>query len=196
MADAALILPGGRELKLAQPLTIGRAEGNALVLDDARVSRNHAVVHRCDGRWCVEDCGSFNGTYLNGVRAPARTPQPLHHCDRIVVGAVALVFAQKAQSTDPDATVELKPQEEGDPALLSPFQQQVVKCLCATWVESGSLDSVPSNREIAERLGTPGAEAAVKAALRRVYGKAGLTGLPAQAKRRQLCRVARRRGWL
>lgn len=196
VADAVLILPGDREVKLDRPLTIGRDPASALVFKDARVSRDHALVHRCDGRWCVEDRGSFNGTYVNGVRVPARSPQPLRHCDRIVVGAVPLLFAQVGQVVDPHATEELKPLGETDPALLSPFQLQVVRCLCATWINTGSLASVPSNREIAERLGTPEAEGAVKAALRRVYRKAGLTDLPAQEKRRQLCRVARQRGWL
>jgi pSer/pThr/pTyr-binding forkhead associated (FHA) protein len=194
--DAALLLPGGREVKLAQPLTIGRGAGNALVLDDATVSRDHAVVRRCDGRWCIEDRGSFNGTFVNGVRAPARTPQPLRHCDRIAVGAVPLVFTSTEHVADPNATLELKPGRETDPAVLSPFQLQVVKELCASWIETGNLDSLPSNREIAEQLGTPEGEATVKAALRRVYRKAGLTGLPAQAKRRRLCRVARQRGWV
>ena len=34
------------------------------------------------------------------------------------------------------------------------------------------------------------------AALRRIYTKAGLSALPAHAKRRALCRVARQRGWI
>jgi hypothetical protein len=36
----------------------------------------------------------------------------------------------------------------------------------------------------------------VKAALRRVYAKAGVSVLPAHAKRRALCRIARQRGWI
>jgi predicted component of type VI protein secretion system len=144
----------------------------------------------------LEDRGSFNGTYVNGVRMPPRIPQPLRHYDRIRIGAVALVFMEEGQTIDPYTTIGLRPGLESDAAILSPFQLQVVKCLCADWVDHGSLDSVPSNRDIAERLGTPNAEPAVKAALRRAYGKAGLTDLPPQAKRRQLCRIARQRGWI
>jgi DNA-binding CsgD family transcriptional regulator len=55
---------------------------------------------------------------------------------------------------------------------------------------------LPSNEEIAARLGTPGATETVKAALRRAYAKAGLTGQPAHVKRRTLCRAARQRGWI
>ena len=67
----------------------------------------------------------------------------------------------------------------GPPALtrpLSPFQRQVVEALCAGWLAGGSLDDLPTNDEIAARLGTPGATETVKAALRRAYAKAGLDG--------------------
>jgi hypothetical protein len=36
----------------------------------------------------------------------------------------------------------------------------------------------------------------VKAALRRIYAKAGLSEQAAHAKRRALCRVARQKGWV
>jgi hypothetical protein len=196
MAKAAVILADGRELELVSPLTIGRSEKSVLMIDDATVSRRHAVLELLDDRWCIEDCGSFNGTFVNGVRMPPRVPQPLRHCDRIRVGAVPMVFAQPEQLADPDTTIELKPEPRTDAAVLSPFQLQVVECLCAGWIEGKPLDAVPSNREIAAALGTPNAEPAVKAALRRVYGKAGLTHLGAHAKRRQLCRLARQRGWI
>ena len=84
----------------------------------------------------------------------------------------------------------------GDPAVLSPYQLQVVHCLCAPWLAGEGLESMPSNAQIAEGLGTPDAQGAVKAALRRAYSKAGLTHLPAQEKRRRLCPVARQRGWI
>ena len=59
-----------------------------------------------------------------------------------------------------------------------------------------SLETLPSNEEIAAQLGTPGATGTVKAALRRIYAKAGLSDQPAHAKRRSLCRVARQNGWI
>jgi hypothetical protein len=81
-------------------------------------------------------------------------------------------------------------------AQLSPFQRQVVQCLCGPWLAGASLERLPSNEQIAAQLGTPGATGTVKAALRRIYAKAGLSGEPAHAKRRALCRVARQRGWV
>jgi hypothetical protein len=60
------------------PLTIGRAPQNDLALaDDEFASAKHARVEpRRDGVW-VEDIGSTNGTYLNGIRlARARKLTP------------------------------------------------------------------------------------------------------------------------
>lgn len=49
---------------------IGRAEGNAIRLDDSRVSGLHAELRRerSTGRLEIEDQGSSNGTYVNGSR--------------------------------------------------------------------------------------------------------------------------------
>ena len=58
------------------------------------------------------------------------------------------------------------------------------------------LETLPSNQEIAAELGRPGATVTVKAALRRIYAKAGISDQPAHAKRRALCRIARQRGWV
>jgi pSer/pThr/pTyr-binding forkhead associated (FHA) protein len=48
-----------------------------------KISREHAVISFEDGRWFVEDRGSYNGTYLNGNRLPASARHPLHHADRL-----------------------------------------------------------------------------------------------------------------
>jgi pSer/pThr/pTyr-binding forkhead associated (FHA) protein len=193
---ATLILSDGSERDVGQGLTIGRADENDVVLDDATVSRHHARLVESGDRWFVEDRGSFNGTLLNGVRVQPGTRLPLRHGDRLTFGSQAVVFSWPAGVADVDRTRAL---EQVPPPLtrpLSPFQQQVVRCLCAPWLAGGTLDDLPSNDEIAATLGTPGATEAVKAALRRAYAKAGLTAGSPYAKRRALCRVARQRGWI
>ena len=60
----------GREVLLnAAPVTVGRASQNDLGLDgDEFASARHARFEpRRDGVW-VEDVGSTNGTYVNGVK--------------------------------------------------------------------------------------------------------------------------------
>ncbi len=197
MASAAvLILSDGSERTLAAELTIGRAEDNELVLDRPTVSRHHALVIEEGDRWFLEDRGSFNGTFLNGSRIQAGMKVPLRHGDRIGLGAESVVFSAPGSLVDSDVTRAL---QTGPPALtrpLSPFQRQVVEALCAGWLAGGSLDDLPTNDEIAARLGTPGATETVKAALRRAYAKAGLTEGSPYAKRRALCKIARQRGWI
>lgn len=194
--SAALILPGGRELRLAGDVSVGRDPDNDLPLNARTVSRRHALLTASDDRWFVEDRGSFNGTYLNGARIQPGVRLPLRHGDRIAFGSETVVFSDASQAVDPELTTPLA---DSPPALarpLSPFQKQVVQVLCGAWLGGASLDDLPSNDEIAARLGTPGATETVKAALRRAYSKAGLTTGPPYAKRRALCKIARQRGWI
>ena len=194
--DIWLTFPDGTEHELTEPLTVGRGPENDLVLASTAVSRRHAAIVRREGRWYVEDRGSYNGTFLNGTRVNPGTPLPLRHADRIEIGREAILVSWPAQLRDADTTEPLEEVSPADPAQLSSFQRQVVQALCAPWLAGASLESLPSNEQIAALLGTPGATGTVKAALRRLYAKAGLSDQPAHAKRRALCRVARQRGWI
>ena len=193
-----LTLPDGTEHVLTRSsLTIGRDSENDLTFDSAAVSREHAAILQREGRWYVEDRGSTNGTFLNGTRVTPGTPLPLRHGDRIDLGDVSLVFSWPTQLADPEATAALTGlAEPADVSQLSPLQRQVVQCLCEPWLAGAGLESLPSNEQIAAMLGTPVATGTVKAALRRIYAKASLSGQPAHTKRRALCRIARQRGWL
>ena len=196
-ADIWLTFPDGTEVELKDSVSIGRGTNNDLVMESSAVSREHAAVNFQDGRWFLEDRGSFNGTYLNGTRVVPGTPLPLRHADRISIGAETLIFSWPAQSNDPDTTDPLGEEiAGGNNAQLSAFQRQVVQALCGPWLAGASLETLPSNEQIAAQLGTPGATGTVKAALRRIYAKAGLSDQPAHAKRRALCRVARQNGWI
>jgi hypothetical protein len=191
-----LTFPDGSERELTDTLAIGRDAKNEVVLESAAVSREHAAVVLRDDRWYVEDRGSFNGTYLNGTRVVPGTPLPLRHADRISVGTETFIFSWPAQVEDPDVTESLEEMSGPTGAQLSAFQRQVVQALCAPWLAGSSLETLPSNEQIAAQLGTPGATGTVKAALRRIYAKAGLSNEPAHAKRRALCRIARQNGWI
>jgi hypothetical protein len=195
-ANIWLTFPNGSEYELKDSISIGREPSNDLVMESAAVSRDHAALSFRDGRWYIEDRGSFNGTFLNGTRVVPGTPLPLRHADRISIGAETLLFSWPAQMNDPDTTEPVNEMPAGNGAQLSSFQRQVVQALCGPWLAGSSLETLPSNEEIAAKLGTPGATGTVKAALRRIYAKAGLSNEPAHAKRRALCRVARQNGWI
>ena len=57
--------------------TIGREEGNHIVVDLDNVSRRHAMIIRRQGRMFVKDLGSTNGTYLDRGKVTGPTPVPL-----------------------------------------------------------------------------------------------------------------------
>jgi pSer/pThr/pTyr-binding forkhead associated (FHA) protein len=61
-----LIRPDGAPLwlKPGAPTTIGRALDNDIVLNDASVSRHHAVIEARNGAWVIRDQGSQNGTWI------------------------------------------------------------------------------------------------------------------------------------
>jgi hypothetical protein len=191
----SLIFPDGRELPLHGSVTVGRDDDNSVVLQSRSVSRHHARLTDHEGRWFVEDRGSYNGTFVNDVRVQPGTQVPLRHADRLAFGSASLIFSSPAGDADGERTESIAPGHVYARSL-SPLQQQVVRCLCEPWLNGGGLEQLPSNEEIAAKLGTPGATETVKAALRRAYAKAGLSAGAPHAKRRALCRIARERGWI
>jgi signal transduction histidine kinase/pSer/pThr/pTyr-binding forkhead associated (FHA) protein len=68
---------------------IGRSECK-VDLGDGTVSRRHCRLIPRDGRWTLEDLGSANGTYLNGVKL--RMGQAVKRGDQIRCGSSLLVF--------------------------------------------------------------------------------------------------------
>src|SRR5213075_2443387 len=60
--------------------------------------RKHAEIVQAQGKWVLKDCGSANGTYLNGVRV--ERDHPLRGGDRIRLGDTELVFETSEHNTD------------------------------------------------------------------------------------------------
>ncbi len=80
-------LAGGR-FPIGAEMTMGRAPGCTIVVDDTYVSQLHARVFTHNGEYHVEDLGSTNGTFHNGE--PLSGPERLHPGDRIQIGNVVL----------------------------------------------------------------------------------------------------------
>jgi hypothetical protein len=74
----------GRVFPVADELTVGRAAGCGITLDDTYASQLHARVFRRDGQLLVEDLGSTNGTFLN--RTKVTGPAVMSRGDRLQVG--------------------------------------------------------------------------------------------------------------
>lgn len=78
----------GRRFSLTDELTVGRAAGCQITLDDTYVSQLHARVFARDGQHFVEDLGSTNGTYLN--RQKVSGPMVMKKGDHLQVGDTVL----------------------------------------------------------------------------------------------------------
>jgi DNA-binding response OmpR family regulator len=83
---------------------IGRSEECEYVIDDRQVSRKHAVVRRTEEGYTIEDLGSKNGTFLNGVAVTE--PTLLQDGDIIQVA-----LAVKVMYLGTDATIPLSVEE-------------------------------------------------------------------------------------
>ena len=83
--------PGEGRMLDSAPITVGRGAQNDVTLDgDDYASAKHARIEpRRDGVW-VEDVGSTNGTYLNGIKLTR--PRKLTPGDVVRVGETELRY--------------------------------------------------------------------------------------------------------
>jgi pSer/pThr/pTyr-binding forkhead associated (FHA) protein len=72
---------------------LGRSPANEIVLDDASVSRRHALLARRGDTTFVLDDRSLNGVRVNGQRV---SEAPLKDGDALVLGQVALRYVERA----------------------------------------------------------------------------------------------------
>lgn len=75
-----------RQVRLNAPFVIGRSKTADFQLEDPRMSRTHAVISKVEGAWAVRDCGSRNGTFLDGRRVHGEFV-PIDHNETLRVGA-------------------------------------------------------------------------------------------------------------
>ncbi|MDP2778413.1 MAG: FHA domain-containing protein, partial [Anaerolineales bacterium] len=98
--SAFLIVEGVRVFPLLLPVVnIGRRLENQLIIDDPRVSRNHAQLRTIKGRYVVFDLNSTGGTFVNGQRTNQIV---LYPGDVISLAGVALIFGQDNPPPRPD----------------------------------------------------------------------------------------------
>ena len=84
--------------------TIGSDPSSADIgLDDAAVSRVHAILERVGSTWLVRDLGSRNGTRLG--RKPLTGQRRLRDGEEIFVGRTRLVFRDAADARRPRTDV-------------------------------------------------------------------------------------------
>ena len=106
-------IPGSSFYLEKTEITLGRDLANDIPVPDQEISRRHArFVTRVDGVY-IEDLGSTNGTFLNGVRISS--PQRLNNGDLITLAeATVMSFEWPDQAKTP--TYSAYPQAESIPA--------------------------------------------------------------------------------
>jgi phosphoserine phosphatase RsbU/P len=92
-------LPAAKLSFTEKLITLGRSSDCTLPIRDRFLSRKHAEIYFGNGEWRLRDCGSANGTFLNGTRVQGESP--LKPGDRIVLGDSEVIFqAELPKKTD------------------------------------------------------------------------------------------------
>ncbi len=81
------------------PFTIGSRSDNDLVISDSTVSRKHAELFLKNGRVCLRDLGSLNGTLVNRV---SRSEVPLVGGEKVQFGTTVVQIEKAEQEVSDD----------------------------------------------------------------------------------------------
>lgn len=109
--NAYLIIAGDQLIPLTQSVTnLGRRSDNQIVINDRRVSRQHAQIRLSENRYTIFDLQSSGGTFVNGIRVHQ---SPLRPGDVISLAGALIVFGMetveelgKTQEYRPDSDHE------------------------------------------------------------------------------------------
>ena len=74
-------------------ITIGRVQGNDIVLPKGNISKRHSRIVLRDNKFIIVDLKSTNGTFVNGKRISS--PQVLKDSDKIYIGDFTLQLEMK-----------------------------------------------------------------------------------------------------
>ncbi len=138
---------------IGQSWVIGAEADCDIVVDRPTVSGHHCRLSRTHGGFILDDLGSSNGTFVNGVRIS--TPTNVAKGDTITLGrTVPMPWPNVFEPSKPAAdTISIGRRAENDVVLdypmVSGFHAQIVKDSAGTWIE----DLSPTN---GTALGSPG----------------------------------------
>ena len=123
-----LVLEGGRAgERITIPAgrwSIGRDAASDIMLDDAGVSRRHAVLTSAGASLTIEDAGSTNGTLVNGTRLSQE--RRLSDGDEVRMGAMAFRLEMAGGPSSP-AAVPAPHSSPADPAPSTPTRARRVR---------------------------------------------------------------------
>ena len=85
-------------------VTIGRVQGNDIVLPKGNVSKRHARIVLKDGKFIIVDLKSTNGTYVNGRKITS--PLVVKDSDKIYIGDFIVGVDEAASGAEGDGPSE------------------------------------------------------------------------------------------
>ena len=181
-APALVELPGDGKL------TIGRlASADLTIAGDDKVSRVHAELERVGDGWVVADDGlSRNGTWLRGARIAGR--RRLSDGDAIGIGESVIVYRHPDETSDRTAAAA----EETQLMPITDAQRRVLIALCRPFRDGSEFAQPATNKDIAAEVFL--SVEAVKAHLRALFDRFGVSELPQNQKRLKLAEKALRSG--
>src|SRR5438105_11790079 len=97
MLSVSITEKGGEQRKqeFDKPeVTIGRVQGNDIILPKGNVSKRHSRIVLKDGKYIIVDLKSTNGTYVNGRKI--MSPQVIKASDKIYIGDFILSIEELA----------------------------------------------------------------------------------------------------
>ena len=93
---------GTEKLVISVPeVVIGRDPKSQIMLSDSGVSRRHARIYQTDTDFVIEDLGSSNGTYVDGVPIVSCV---LHGGDSVQIGHTLFLFDRLLEHVADDAS--------------------------------------------------------------------------------------------
>ena len=133
----------------ADRVTIGRTEGNILVLADSGISKQHAAIEYKNGDYFIVDLGSSNGVFLNNERVKK---EKLKYWDEIQIHNFVIKFMAKpglgATNEDEDevsADIESDKTEFfniTDEKQLDKLRQKTKRCFLTFKDQSGAMQKL------------------------------------------------------
>ncbi len=99
-------------------VTIGRVQGNDIVLPKGNVSKRHARIVLKDGKFIIVDLKSTNGTYVNGRKITS--PLVVKDSDKIYIGDFIVGVDEAASDDGPSETTTSPPGDRAPMAASNP----------------------------------------------------------------------------
>jgi pSer/pThr/pTyr-binding forkhead associated (FHA) protein len=109
---AQLLVTNGIVFTIEEKKTlVGRSPHSQIIIPMPEVSRRHCEITEDDQGFWIEDIGSRNGTFVNGIRIDTRTK--IKEGDRIGIAGLKVLFSEsKEPVTFFDTTPQKNPEDE------------------------------------------------------------------------------------